>query len=108
MNKFHIFFTFIKDLSSDSHSFLLFVYMFGDNNSLSAFGKFGKDNFKRLVGYHETSIYNKFTSGVGDRTVSIRIPHETYKNKKGYFEDRRPSANMNPYLVTYEIFCNSI
>ena len=26
-----------------------------------------------------------------------------FKNKKGYFEDRRPSSNCDPYLVTSKI-----
>ena len=26
------------------------------------------------------------------------------KNKSGYFEDRRPASNMDPYLVTSKIF----
>jgi len=32
------------------------------------------DNSKRLTGEKETSRRNKFTSGVGDMTVSVRIP----------------------------------
>ena len=31
---------------------------------------------------------------------SIRIPRECEKNKCGYFEDRRPGSNMDPYIVT--------
>jgi len=26
------------------------------------------------------------------------------RNQKGYFEDRRPSSNCDPYLVTSKIF----
>ena len=61
---------------------------------------YGKDNEKRMTGIHETSNYKIFTSGVGDRGASVRIPSEVVKNKQGYFEDRRPGANMDPYLVT--------
>ena len=65
---------------------------------------YGIDNKERLTGKHETSDMNKFTYGVGNRNVSIRIPNETYKNKCGYIEDRRPSSSCDPYLVTSKIF----
>lgn len=60
----------------------------------------GKDNEKRLIGTHETSRMYKFTSGVADRGVSIRIPRMVEQEKKGYFEDRRPASNADPYKVT--------
>jgi glutamine synthetase len=65
---------------------------------------YGLDNRKRISGLYETSNYNKFSYGVGDRTSSIRIPNTTFLNKKGYFEDRRPVSNMDPYIVTSLIF----
>ena len=65
---------------------------------------YGKNNEDRLTGYHETANYNTFSYGIGTRNTSIRIGNETFKDKKGYFEDRRPSANMDPYLVTSIIF----
>jgi glutamine synthetase len=65
---------------------------------------YGKNNNKRLTGHHETASYNTFSYGVGTRNTSIRIGNETFKDKKGYFEDRRPAANMDPYLVTSIIF----
>ena len=58
------------------------------------------DNSKRLSGTHETSSFDKFTSGVGDRSASIRIPSMTLKNMSGYIEDRRPASDCDPYLVT--------
>ncbi len=61
---------------------------------------YGTDNELRMTGLHETSSYDTFSFGVADRTASVRIPRETYQNKKGYFEDRRPSSNMDPYIVT--------
>ena len=57
-------------------------------------------NDERMTGYNETSKIDEFNYGVGDRTCSIRIPRETFINKIGYIEDRRPSSDMNPYLVT--------
>ena len=65
---------------------------------------YGKDNNKRMTGHHETASYDKFTWGVGSRNTSIRIGYDTFNNKKGYFEDRRPASNIDPYLVTSLIF----
>ncbi|XP_068608672.1 glutamine synthetase-like [Brachionichthys hirsutus] len=59
----------------------------------------GKDNVRRLTGQHETANINSFTHGVASRRSSIRIPRETSVQKKGYFEDRRPAANCDPYSV---------
>lgn len=69
---------------------------------------YGEDNQMRLSGMHETSPYNVFSFGVGTRNTSIRIGYETFKEKKGYFEDRRPASNSDPYLVIskmYETCC---
>ena len=65
---------------------------------------YGDGNAERLTGLHETSDMSKFSFGVADRSASIRIPRETDKNNCGYFEDRRPSSNCDPYLVTSKIF----
>jgi len=54
----------------------------------------------RLTGAHETAHFTKFTYGTSDRGASIRIPWQVAKNKKGYIEDRRPNANMDPYVVS--------
>ena len=35
--------------------------------------------------------------------VQVRIPRMTEKDNKGYFEDRRPASNMDPYIVTGKI-----
>lgn len=64
---------------------------------------YGAGNIQRMTGNCETSDYNSFSSGVGDRTASIRIPTDTFVKKWGYFEDRRPAANCDPYLVTSSI-----
>lgn len=62
---------------------------------------YGDNNDKRMTGQNETSSYNNFTFATGDRTTSIRIPNQTIIENKGYYEDRRPGGNMNPYLVAY-------
>ena len=62
--------------------------------------EYGSGNELRLTGECETSDYNKFTWGVADRGVSIRIPAHVDTADQGYFEDRRPAATCDPYLVT--------
>jgi glutamine synthetase len=54
----------------------------------------------RLTGLHETASYKDFSYGVSDRGASVRIPWQVALDKKGYIEDRRPNANMDPYVVT--------
>jgi|LauGreDrversion4_2_1035121.scaffolds.fasta_scaffold181502_2 glutamine synthetase len=61
---------------------------------------YGEDNHLRLTGFHETSSMEFFTWGIGTRNTSVRIPNMTEKNGCGYFEDRRPAANIDPYLAT--------
>jgi glutamine synthetase len=55
---------------------------------------------KRLTGLHETAPWTEFSYGVSNRGASVRIPWQTEVDKKGYIEDRRPNANMDPYVVT--------
>lgn len=54
----------------------------------------------RLTGNHETCSYKQFRYGVSDRGASIRIPLHVSQAGKGYLEDRRPCANVDPYVVT--------
>jgi len=54
---------------------------------------------ERLTGAHETARYDKFSYGTSDRGASIRIPWKVAIDKKGWLEDRRPNANMDPYQV---------
>ena len=51
-------------------------------------------------GQHETAPWSEFSYGVSDRGASVRIPWQVEIDKKGYIEDRRPNANMDPYVVT--------
>ena len=55
---------------------------------------------ERLTGLHETCSYKEFRYGVSDRGASVRIPWQVEKDGKGYIEDRRPCANIDPYVVT--------
>lgn len=54
---------------------------------------------ERLTGLHETCSIHEFRSGVADRGSSIRIPRHVAEKGSGYFEDRRPGANADPYEV---------
>jgi glutamine synthetase len=65
---------------------------------------YGENNHLRLTGFHETSSIHKFSWGVGTRNTSIRIPNQVFNDKSGYFEDRRPAANIDPYQATFKLF----
>ena len=70
---------------------------------------YGIDNNKRMTGLHETSSYDYFIFDINkpvNRGASVRIGHDTVKEGKGYFEDRRPGSNIDPYIVTSRLFSN--
>ena len=69
---------------------------------------YGENNKERMTGEHETASYDKFTDDVANRGCSIRRGNNTVKNGCGYFEDRRPSSNCEPYLVTAMLFKTTI
>ena len=64
---------------------------------------YGYGNEHRLTGQHETCPITEFRWGVSDRGASIRVPWQVAKDGMGYLEDRRPSANCNPYLVSWRL-----
>ncbi|KAI9671969.1 MAG: glutamate--ammonia ligase [Caeruleum heppii] len=61
---------------------------------------YGSDNALRMTGLHETSSIDKFTWGIGDRGGSVRVSAGVAREGKGYFEDRRPASNADPYQIT--------
>ena len=65
---------------------------------------YGEGNELRLTGAYETADIDTFCYGVANRGASVRIGRDTEAEGKGYFEDRRPSSNADPYLVTGKIF----
>jgi glutamine synthetase len=69
------------------------------HTALMATGYYGTDNHLRLIGTHETSSMERFSWGPGDRSASVRVGMETWMRGAGYFEDRRPAANADPYRV---------
>jgi len=62
----------------------------------------------RLTGHHETCRFDQFKYGVSDRTASVRIPASTASNGFGYFEDRRPNANADPYEVALALMKSTL
>tara|TARA_Y100000591_G_scaffold331568_1_gene365890 strand:+ start:2029 stop:3042 length:1014 start_codon:yes stop_codon:yes gene_type:complete len=66
--------------------------------------RYGEGNNERMTGEHETAAYDKFSFGVANRGASVRIPRSTLDENKGYFEDRRPASNMDPYIVCALLF----
>jgi len=65
---------------------------------------YGEGNERRLTGKYETADINTFSYGVANRGCSIRIPRQTDTDGCGYLEDRRPSSNCDPYIVTAKVF----
>lgn len=59
----------------------------------------GEQNKLRLTGQEGNSAVDKFTCGVGDKDLSVRVTKDTAMKKKGYMEDRRPSSNCDPYAA---------
>ena len=74
-----------------------------ERNVESHIAVYGHNNEMRLTGLHETCDINTFKWGVSDRGASIRIPWQVDKDGKGYLEDRRPSANCDPYKVSQKL-----
>ncbi|SEO26492.1 glutamine synthetase [Actinacidiphila rubida] len=71
-----------------------------DGKPLEHIKHYGAGVESRLTGAHETAPWNEYSYGVSDRGASVRIPWQVEVDKKGYIEDRRPNANVDPYVVT--------
>ena len=78
------------------------IYKFGAKHD-EHIEVYGEGNELRLTGKHETASIDTFSFGVANRGASIRIGRDTEAAGKGYFEDRRPSSNADPYLVIGKI-----
>ena len=70
-----------------------------ESNHMEHIEVYGLYNEKRLTGKHETSGIREFSFGYSTRDTSIRIPAQAIVEGRGYFEDRRPASNCDPYLV---------
>ena len=69
-------------------------------NAFDHIDNYGPGIKERLTGAHETARWDEFSYGASDRGASVRIPWAVEKARKGWLEDRRPNANMDPYVVT--------
>jgi len=78
------------------------IYKLGAKHS-EHIAMYGTGNELRLTGKFETASIDNFTFGVANRGASVRIGRDTEAEGKGYFEDRRPSSNCDPYLVSGKI-----
>jgi glutamine synthetase len=78
------------------------IYKLGEKHA-EHIAVYGEGNELRLTGKHETASIERFSYGIANRGASVRIGRDTVAEGKGYFEDRRPSSNCDPYLVTGKI-----
>jgi glutamine synthetase len=88
-----------KQMRSDYDACIAAAEALG-KNAAEHIANYGAGIEDRLTGLHETASYKDFSYGVSDRGASVRIPWQVARDKKGYIEDRRPNANMDPYVVT--------
>ena len=80
-----------------------------DATHMTHMSVYGADNNKRLTGIHETSPFDRFSYGAGNRAASVRIPTQTInQNGKGYIEDRRPASNIDPYVVSAMLYDTTV
>jgi glutamine synthetase len=88
-----------KEMRESYAPILIGIKALGERHDLHI-ENYGADIDERLTGLHETCSYREFRYGVSDRGASVRIPWMVERDQKGYLEDRRPNANMDPYMVT--------
>lgn len=72
---------------------------------------YGEGNEARMTGAHETASFDKFSWGIADRGSSVRVNRQCAEEGKGYFEDRRPASNADPYQITgmiVETLCGKV
>ncbi|KAI3912155.1 hypothetical protein MKW92_037364 [Papaver armeniacum] len=67
-----------------------------------AIEKLSRKHNEHIAAYgpETADIYTNFKWGVEDRGASIKVGSNTEHDQKGFFEDRRPPSNMDPYVVT--------
>ena len=85
--------------SDVSHRFILHQEQL-DAEHIAAYGE---GNELRLTGKFETADMDTFSFGIANRGASVHVGRDTEADGCGYFEDRRPSSNADPYVVTGKI-----
>lgn len=61
---------------------------------------YGPGNMRRLTGEWDTKSMRDFDWDIDSRDASIRVTATCVNKDCGYYEDRRPAANMDPFVVT--------
>jgi len=79
-----------------------------EKNHMKHIEAYGEGNERRLTGQHETSPITEFSWGFANRGCSVRVPRTVLVDKCGYYEDRRPSSNMCPYVVTKMVTASTL
>lgn len=69
---------------------------------------YGNGNAERLLQQRKLSSALRMSWGLEARSASLRIPHSTFLQQCGWYEDRRPASNMDPYLVISPDFYRKI
>jgi len=93
---------FSNDLTRGNNGFQNMIKMFDKLGAAHTehVANYCGDKQKRLTGIHETSSMDKFTWSVSGRHTSVRVGRDVQEAGCGYFEDRRPASNCDPYLVS--------
>merc|ERR1712093_115705 len=80
----------------------------GDWNGAGCHTNYSTKKMRSAGGYSTIiDAIEKFSYGVANRGCSARIPRTAEKDQCGYFEDRRPASNCDPYVVTGLVFKNT-
>merc|ERR1719473_2606698 len=81
----------------------------GDWNGAGCHTNYSTAPMRAAGGYKEiVAAIEKLGYGVANRGASVRIPRTAEAEGCGYFEDRRPASNMDPYVVTSKIFKTTV
>ncbi|XP_075738210.1 glutamine synthetase-like [Rhipicephalus microplus] len=62
-----------------------------------------KSNEERLKGDRLATPQRHFSAGVASKNVCVRVPRQTQVAGRGFLEDRRPGANVEPYRAMQDL-----
>eukprot|EP00884_Botryococcus_braunii_P005620 jgi/Botrbrau1/15059/Bobra.118_2s0007.1 len=69
---------------------------------------FSKDNDNLQTAASTAGNAAGFTWGIENRGASVRIPLHVHCQGGGYYEDRRPASDVEPYLATSILVCATL
>eukprot|EP00933_Yihiella_yeosuensis_P047714 TRINITY_DN43628_c0_g1_i1.p1 TRINITY_DN43628_c0_g1~~TRINITY_DN43628_c0_g1_i1.p1 ORF type:complete len:271 (+),score=46.52 TRINITY_DN43628_c0_g1_i1:52-813(+) len=70
-----------------------------EQNHARHIAEYGIGNERRLTGQEDAPSMSDFNFGIANRKASVRISTKCAVQDSGWYEDRRPAANMDPYAV---------